>query len=199
MTMVTFDVAKHEYAINGGIVPSVTHIISEVVGNGWIAEPWYLDRGKAIHKCAEFIIKGKQFKFDERLAGYIAALKSFFAIVKPDLIGCETIVFSETYRYAGTLDLGCKIGGVKTLIDWKHSIDKERLPLQLGGYSAAYKEQWKEEFNQGIGVQIKEDGTFKMTEKIDLRRRRNEFLALRSVYAIKERCKTLSTQKEAAR
>jgi hypothetical protein len=195
--MTTFDEKTHTYAIDGNPVPSVTQIISEIVGVAWTAAPWYLERGKAIHKCAEFIIKGKEFKFDDRLAGYITALKSFFKIVKPELIGCEQVVYSQTYRFAGTLDLGCKIGGVKTIIDWKHSIDKNRIPLQLGGYSVALKEMTREEFNHGIGVQIKEDGTFQMTEKTDLRRPRNEFLSLRTAYAIKVCCNAL-TQKEAA-
>lgn len=194
--MVIFDEKIHSFAINGVGIPSVTQIISEIVGTSWKAEPWYLERGRAIHKCAEFIIKSKEFKFDERLTGYITALKSFFKIVKPELIGCEQVVYSEIYRFAGILDLGCKIGGVKTIIDWKHSIDKNRIPLQLGGYSVALKEMTKEEFNQGVGVQIKEDGTFQMTDKIDLRRPRNEFLALRTAYAIKVCCKALSTQKE---
>lgn len=187
---------QHEYTLNNSRIPGVTEIIKEITGCSWSAAPWYLDRGRAIHKCAEFLIKGKQFKFDDRLSGYITALKSFFSIVKPELIGSEVLVYSETYKFAGILDLACKISGIKTIIDWKHSIDKIRLPLQLGGYSAAYKDTWKEEFNQGIGVQIKDNGTFQMTEKIDLRRPRNEFLSLRTAYAIKERCQTLSKQKE---
>jgi hypothetical protein len=186
----------HTYRLNGKTVPSVTQIIKETVGCGWQTSEWYLTRGKAIHACAALVAEGKSFKFDERLSGYVAALKKFFSEMKPQLIGCETFIYSEMYQYAGRLDLGCKISGHRAIIDWKHNIDKVRTPIQIGGYSAALKEMTHEFFDLGFGVEIRENGTYNMTEAIDLRRSRNEFLALRTAYAIKEKCGELSFQKE---
>ena len=76
--MIDFDPIAHEYKIHGQPVPSVTQIISEVIGHGWSAAKWFLDRGKAIHACAAFIAEGKKFKYDERLVGYVQALERFF-------------------------------------------------------------------------------------------------------------------------
>jgi hypothetical protein len=196
--MVTFDELTHTYAIDGKRVPSVTQVISEIVGTAWTAAPWYLERGKAIHKSAEFIIKGKAFKFDERLAGYIAALRKFFSEVKPAFNNgsSEKVVYSTLYFYAGTVDLICNIGNKKVIIDYKHSIDIDRLKWQCGGYSQAYKDESKIEINYGCGIQIREDGTYSMTPIFDLRRSRGEFMAMRTIYGIKERLKQLSTQKE---
>ena len=39
----------------------------------------------------------------------------------------------------------------------------------------------------GIGVAIKEDGTYSMTKPIKLDNYRREFLALRATYAVRER------------
>jgi hypothetical protein len=191
------DSAAHTYTIDGRIVPGVTEIIRETTGQSWRVGDWYLERGKAIHACAAFIAQGKKFKFDERLSGYISALRKFFEDVKPEFNNgsSEKIVFSLPYQFAGTLDLVCNISTRKVIVDYKHSIDIERLKWQLGGYSQAYKDQSKIEVNHGCGVEIRENGTYSMTPIFDLRKSRGEFLAMRTVYGIKEHLKQLSFQK----
>ena len=195
---IDFDESTHTYRLNSIPVPSVTQVISETTGTAWKAAQWYLDRGRAIHKCAEFITQKKEFKFDPRLAGYVAALKRFFAEVKPELFpNCsEMRVVSVKNMFAGTLDLACRIGTRNIIIDFKHSVDKIRIPLQLAGYSIAISEQSTKNFDFGVGVQIKESGEYSMTEIIDLRRDRYRFLALLTTYRIKESCNQLSSQKK---
>lgn len=189
---IEFNEAEHLYTIDGVHVPSVTQVIKEAIGCGWEAGQWYLDRGRAIHACAEMIYHGKNFKFDERLAGYIEALKKFFAEVKPSPLGDATkpelLVGSKVYGFCGTIDLPCRINGKTCIIDYKHSMDKVRIPLQLGGYSIALEETFNLKAMLGYGVQIKDNGTYQMSEAFDLRRSRYEFLALRTTCAIKARC-----------
>lgn len=192
--MIDFNEAKHEYKIDGRPVPSVTQIISEILGHGWQAEQWYLDRGKAIHKCAEFICQGKEFTADPRLAGYVAAISNFFAETKAEIIHSELRVASIKYDFAGTLDLICKIGARNVIIDWKHSVDKIRLPIQVGGYAVACAEIIGREYAFGAGVQIREDGTYRMTEIFNLQIPVREFLALRTAYRIKDACGNLTSQ-----
>lgn len=189
--MIMFDEKTHTYYDHLGEIPGVTKIIGEILGKGWQASKWYLQRGKAIHACAALIAQGKKFKYDERLKGYIAALEKFFAEVKPELkfgFG-ERIVTSKLYRFAGTIDLPCGINKKYSIIDYKHSFDMERLRLQLGGYSQAMKEETGIEINIGYGVRIQEDGNYQMTRAYDLRIPRNEFIAIRTVYGMKERMK----------
>jgi hypothetical protein len=192
---IEFEESPHTYKLDGIVVPSVTQVISETIGHGWQAEQWYLDRGRAIHKCAEFICKKKEFKFDERLTGYIEALKKFFAETKAEIIKSELRVASNVYQYAGTIDLICKIGNKNVILDWKHSIDKIRLPLQIGGYAIAARETIGTEYCFGAGVQIKENGSYSMTEIFSTKIPALEFLHLRTCYKIKEKCKQLSFQK----
>ena len=52
---IDFDELTHTYKLYGSPVPSVTQVIGEIIGSGWKAAEWYLTRGRAIHKCAEFI------------------------------------------------------------------------------------------------------------------------------------------------
>jgi len=194
MVDLKFDEATHTYRLHGRIVPSVTQVISETIGTGWKATEWYLQRGKAIHACAEFIAKGKDFKSDERISGEVAAIKTFFAEVQPEVFEIEKRVGSYVFQYAGTIDLICKINGRWAILDWKHSFNKIRIGLQLGGYSNAHEKL----INCGYGVQLSETGKYQMTEAIDLSIERRKFLALRTAYRIKEQCGELSSQKEKA-
>lgn len=194
--MIDFDPIAHEYKIHGQPVPSVTQIISEVIGHGWSAAKWFLDRGKAIHACAAFIAEGKKFKYDERLVGYVQALERFFKETKAEPIQIEMLVASKTFHYAGTLDLICKIRNKKYIIDWKHNYDKTRTPIQIAAYSRALVEMSQENIIFGYGVEIRENGTYFMSEKIPLGIAGNVFLALRTAYSIKEKCGNLSKQKE---
>ncbi len=190
---------NHEYCLNGERVPSVTQIISEILGIVWVCAEWYLDRGKAIHACAALIAEGKEFKFDDRISGYVAAIRKFFDDVKPELpygYG-EKMVVSNLFKYAGTIDLPCKISGKKVIVDYKSgSIDDERLRLQCGGYSQGFDETVGEPINFGCGVKLNDNGTYSMTELFPLRTPRNEFLSLRTAYKIKERIGKLNIKKE---
>lgn len=191
--IIKFDEKVHKYHLDGAPVPSVTQIIGATIGHGWQAEQWYLDRGKAIHACAKLISEGKKFSFEPRLSGYVAAIENFFKTVKPVLSfgSGEILVASKIFQYCGTIDLLCKIGNCNAIVDYKHSFDYERIALQLGGYAQASKETIGIDFKAGYGVQIKPDGNFLMTSKIDLEKSKREFLALRTTYKIKERCGTL--------
>jgi hypothetical protein len=193
-----FNESDHTYKIDASPVPSVTQVISEILGCGWQAEPWYLQRGKVIHRCAELIFKDKEFQFDPRVAGEVAAIRKFKKEVNPEVKALEMRVYSTLHRYAGTLDLVGLLSNKLFLLDWKHSIDKIRVPLQLGGYAQAYKESNGIDINIGYGVHLKENGLYQMTEAIDLRRSRPEFLALRTAYRIKEKCGSLTSQQKEA-
>ncbi len=183
----TYDESTHTYTLDGKVIPSVTQIIEEVIPGGWKADDWYLQRGRAVHACASLIASGIPFKHDPRITGQVSALRSFFEIVKPQVVEIEKAMGSAAYVFAGTPDLYGKISGVWSIVDWKGSMDVERVGLQLGGYSILVKENRGLEINIGYGVEIRQDGTFKMSEAINLRKARREFSALRTVYGIRQR------------
>ena len=59
------------------------------------------------------------------------------------------------------------------------------MPYQLAAYSTAYG---KPEIRWGYGVEIREDGTYRMTERYDLRRYSAEWLALLAAYNVRRKC-----------
>ena len=192
MTLI-FDSTKHEYTIDGKTVPGVTQVIADVVGSGFeFASDWHKQRGTALHACAPFVARGEDFNYDPRLEGRIKALRKFFAEVKPEIRGMEEPLYSSAYQFAGRPDFIAKIGRNWCIGDWKSSFDLVRLGLQLGGYNILYLKGRCHPLDgvitkYGIGIQLKDNGKYKMTEPIDLRIARNEFLALLTTYKIKRR------------
>ena len=80
-----------------------------------------------------------------------------------------------------------KIKNKWVLIDYKSTISIERIALQLAAYSLILQHFISAPVTYGVGVAIKENGTYSMTEPINLKNYRREFLALRATYAVRER------------
>lgn len=189
-TVGTFDEEKHTYAINGRAVPNVTGVLSDLLP-GFRASSWYLQRGRAVHSCAAMIAKGQMFEHDPRIAGQVAAIRRFHRDVQPEIFAVETQVYSERYQYAGTLDLACRIDGRLMVADYKASVTASTI-YQLAAYALACPGQ---EYRYGVGVEIHEDGTYKLSEIWDLKRAKQEWLSLLATYNIRARL-GLTTKEE---
>jgi hypothetical protein len=189
----TFDEATHTYSLNGRPVPSVTKVLSDLLP-GFRASDFYLQRGRAVHACAALLAKGIPFESDPRIAGQIEAIRRFLREVKPEILAVETQVFSERYQYAGTLDLACRINGHLLVADYKASLTPATI-YQLAAYAGACPGG---KFKHGVGVEIHEDGTYKMSETWELKRPFREWLALLSAFRIRERCGCLNKEEEEA-
>lgn len=186
-----FDADSHRYWINEREVPSVTRVLADLIP-GWKASEWYLERGQAVHAAAAFIAKGIDFECDARIAGQVTAVRRFFAEVKPVVLAVELKVYSHTYQYAGTLDLAASIPTTKTapvpiIWDYKASLTPAT-PYQMAAYSQSLKETKGQNVDRGIGVEIREDGTYHMSEVYDLKRYRQKWLTLLGAYHIRREC-----------
>jgi len=178
--MLIHDPVKWEYRLDGVVIPSVTQVISETVGVGWKAAQWYLDRGRAVHACCAMIGRGVEFDHDPAITGQVAACRRWYADNTPEVIEVETAMASSTYRYAGTPDLVCKLRGVRVIVDFKASLDPS-IELQLGGYSGLVPTVY------GLGVELREDGTYRQTKKIRMQPARNSFFACLTVWGLKRK------------
>lgn len=185
--VITFDEPTHSYTVNGIAVPSVTTVISGVLGTGYDGVPdaeYYMGRGKAVHACAALVAQGVEFEHDHAISGFVLAVRKFFADFKPQPIAVETPVGSARYRYAGTFDLLAKIDRRHVLIDWKSSLEEKRCILQLAGYAIAQQETLGECCSHGMGVWLRNDGTYKTTGIKPLAVECGKFLNVLSVYGI---------------
>jgi len=95
-------------------------------------------RGLTVHSIIEAYKKVGEFAVAEEYKGYEDAFIKFMTDTKADILEQEKSVFSEEYRYAGTLDLLVEINGNRVVIDVKTGKDIYlEAYLQLSAYAHA--------------------------------------------------------------
>lgn len=85
------------------------------------------------------------------------AFKKWFEKVEPQVINVEEVIYSHTFKYAGTYDCMLQIGDQVMLCDLKTTNSSRKAPegvyaenfVQLGAYAAAHEEQREYEENHG--------------------------------------------------
>lgn len=132
----TFDAATHTYLLDGKPIPSVTRLIADP---SFVCDPWYLERGTAVHKAIELLVQGDldEGALDPRLLPYLEGFKAFMADVKPQIIASERRVFSRRYWYAGTVDLVVHVGTQEWVVDVKTGSVPPWADMQLEAYRQA--------------------------------------------------------------
>jgi len=147
----------------GVYYPSVTSILSYMPKNKFF-ETWLKDvghnadiivrkageEGTQTHNAIEDLLIGREVtwmdsngvaKYSELVWGMILKFKDFWEQVKPKLIYCERFSFSDTHKYAGTVDLVVEIEGKVWVLDIKTSTSLHKsYDLQLAAYSKALEE-----------------------------------------------------------
>jgi len=186
-----FDPEKHEYRIQGRRVPGVTQVLSDLIP-GFRASDWYLQRGRAVHAAAAFVARGIAFEHDPRIGGQVEAVRKFYREVATIVQFSELQVYSERYQYAGTLDLIYMMNNGRSLLaDFKASLTPATI-YQCAAYALASPVP----IRHGVGVELHDDGTYKMSEIWDLKRPTQEWLAMLTVFRIRERLGCLNKEEE---
>jgi len=182
----TFYEEGHAYAIDGQDVPSVTEVLGELLP-GHQADPYYLQRGQAVHAGAAIIIRGESLAEDPdpRIAGQLEAVRLFQREWKPEPVAVEMRVCSVRHMYAGTLDLVANIKGATAIFDWKASIEAA-VRYQLAAYAWAYAETTGAAIpRHGYVVQLKEDGNYVVQGPFDMRVLSSKWFAMLTTYRIR--------------
>jgi hypothetical protein len=157
------------YSRNSHYYPSVTYILSFIPKNkifiDWLKEKGEdadaivaraAERGKQVHTAIERYLKGEEVTWidDQGYAKYslevwqmILKFADFWKRYNPKLVGSEIHVFSDKYKYAGTIDLILEIDGELWIIDIKTS---NTLPKVYHYQTAAYATAWNECFDKPI-------------------------------------------------
>lgn len=125
--------------------------------------------GTEAHFLVEQLLKGVEPTLDgvskEALKAYNAFLK-WYEGSKPEIINVEEVIYSESFRYAGTYDCMLKIDGSVYLCDLKTTNASRKAPngvyaenfIQLGAYAAAHEEQRQYELANGGTNLVEIDG-----------------------------------------
>lgn len=143
--------------------PSVTTILEFLPKNKFF-EQWLKDvghnadiivrkagfEGTQVHNAVEALLKGEELewmdssgnaRYDAHVWAMILRFKEFWNRFQPKLVATEQFVYSDKYKYAGTLDLLVEMKDQLWLLDVKTSNDLYRAyDLQISAYAKAVEE-----------------------------------------------------------
>ena len=117
MANIEYNEELHQYKIDGEIVPSVTELAKKFSGlnTEWLEKhPEFAERGTVMHNQLADYYKGGDMPVDPKAI----AITELIAPAKNQQV--EVLVYNETLKYAGTVDMLVMDGKVcKALIDFK--------------------------------------------------------------------------------
>lgn len=180
--------AEHRYKIGDVAIPSVTQVIADVLP-GWQADPWYMERGAALHRACELFDSGTLdwSTVAPEIEPRLVAWKKFRQECPAEMIACEMRLHHPVYHYAGTLDRAFQNRGV-LIGDIKSSLSAQILP-QLGGYSAMWEKRFGTRVVGGVGIELRDNATYKCQwfDKKEIENGGRIFLAALTIYSFKKK------------
>lgn len=159
-----FDADTHTYTHNGRKVPSVTQIINAVIPRRHMADEWYLERGRAVHRAIELMNNDALDwdTLDPRIRPQLEAFLKFQKECNGTVIESEIRLVSTRYRFAGTIDAliqhNCEPVEI-CMTDFKACLEPQ-VELQLGGYWLLSCEQRPMNIKRGLGLRLSADGGY---------------------------------------
>lgn len=196
------------YQIGEEFLPSVTWILDSTYPKGYGFMQWIKqqgenadvvsqearDRGSRVHHAIEALLKGEAVNHNSEFTNSdgieaeltpseyeaVISFADWFKSAKPEVIAFETTIVNKVAKYAGTVDLICKIDGKVWIIDFKTS--KEVWPayaLQVSAYRKATEYTDAKMAILQIGYARNKSG-YKFTEVED---KYDVFVALKKVWA----------------
>lgn len=172
-----FDEAKHEYRLDGVVLPSVTEICKFLAmdvaeGANREARDAAAERGHRVHEaCTMHDFEGDECEIDGDIVGYVEAYAAF----KRDYQIKEWLLYEHPMAslerfYAGTLDRVGYMDGCPTIIDIKSgsTVSKLSWAAQLKGYELLLRDEMEEKQDETFNpwnlrnaiLKLKNDGKY---------------------------------------
>lgn len=174
-----FDPEKHEYRLDGELVPSVTELLKPLTSAGYAnINPEVLRqaalRGTAVHEACEAIDYGLDPEdISPDIVPYLDAYCAFLRDYKPEWYGIEDMVYGDwvdswgSIDYAGTIDRWGVIDGELAVLDIKtvatpNHRQKVCTAIQCYAYGSAVHVCGKnpKKIDRHFALYLKKDGTY---------------------------------------
>lgn len=165
---------NHIYTVDGRVTKSVTQILAEEgLTKYWNNDPWYLARGKALHKATHLLDMGTLDwnSIDPNIGGFLTAYANFKADTGWKWEFSEKKLFHSTYHYCGCPDRFNEDG---LLTDIKIG---EGFDLQLEAYAELLRSNGYLPGLEAYMLNLKEDGTYSLKPYKFNRTERGVFLS----------------------
>lgn len=147
---------SHQYLVDDKPVKSVTQLLKEYgLSNYWNNDPWYLERGTAVHRATHFIDIGDlDFEtVDPQIMPYLEAYMKFKQETGWVFKHIEEKFYHPIYHYCGTPDRFLPLLDIKTGEDSK---------LQLAAYGELLRTNGHNPGREAFNLRLDEDGTYSL-------------------------------------
>jgi hypothetical protein len=148
-----FDDGGIWYKRNGKSIRSVSKILERIYPMPPDLDPWYLERGKAVHAATVFIDEGRLGEVDHRIIPFCSAYQEFLRLAQPVIEASELSVVHPSYRFGARLDRVIRLPGQKKLVvvDIKCGLGREdRYWLQVAACAMALDEPGLERYDLAL-------------------------------------------------
>jgi len=165
MNKLRLDPEHHVYTFDGRVVPGVTSILQDSFGVKPYWSEWHAQKGTAIHRAIHLLVLDllDWSSVDARIKGRLEAFQKFILETGFRVVTTELSLFSNLWRFAGTLDLIVEDGAKdKILIDIKPPSAEPIVDLQLAGYSLLLDETGESKTKRAACVCLKDNGYYSM-------------------------------------
>lgn len=170
--MIEFDEKKHQYKVDGKVVPSVTEILEHITAVGYgKVNPSILEeakeRGTAVHELTEAIDLGFPPEYiDPALEGYAVAYLQFLGDYDVEWDYIEHRFYEPKMGFCGTIDRVGKIDGKDCVLDIKTtsspSVDQKiAVVCQTAAYSLGIVDEYSPYVNR-YALYLHRDGTYEL-------------------------------------
>lgn len=172
----TFEEQDHLYHLEGIPIPSVTTIMQPLSQDyyGKINEEklaFAAIRGTRVHQAVEEFELFGVMDIPDEFSGYTDAYLQWKNDFKVEILATEQKVYHKKLRYAGTVDLICRINGKIILMDLKTT--STTIPHLLGVQLVAYKNALLSHdidfvLDEIMALGLKKDGKYKVVHSCEL-------------------------------
>jgi hypothetical protein len=141
------------YKRAGKSIRSVSKILERIYPMPPDLDPWYLERGKAVHSATVFIDEGRLGEVDHRIIPFCSAYQEFLRIAHPIMEACELSVVHPSYKFGARIDRVMRLPGQEKLVvvDIKCGEGKEdRYWLQVAACAMALDEPNLERYDLAL-------------------------------------------------
>src|SRR3990167_5158183 len=180
MADLQFDFEKHEYTVDGVLLPSVTQLLSEFGIQDFSNIPF--DRleykrvlGTAVHLACQYLDEQvlDESSLSKEILPYVNAYKKFCEITGFEPRHTELKMYSKKYRFAGTLDrqglFEWKGKELESIIDLKCTWELyPSTAAQTAGYALLFEENFPAiKIKARFGLQLNQNGNYEIEEYTD--------------------------------
>ena len=169
--IMTFNSDKHEYEVDGELMPSVSEIIRFISREVYGDVTQYVldnaaDRGTRVHNATQMLDVVHDVECDEDIVPYVQAYVDFLKKYNPKWDLIEHSFYNPECKYCGTIDRYGELEGKKTIVDIKTSssiqkvlhgaqLNLYRMGLVANGYGV----------ERTIILQLTKDGKYKIVDE----------------------------------